>query len=79
MRKLAKDKAIRIAEYAHYVQRHANYEQALFQAIANYEGVAAQDRLINNARWAAKEAIAAANRLGLDSKFIQSDILQRAE
>lgn len=79
MRKLPTDKAIRISEYAHYVQRHANYEQALFQAIANYEGVETQDRLINNARWAAKEAIAAAGRLGLDSKFIQSDILQRAE
>lgn len=77
MPKLNKEKSIKIAEYAHYVQRHAHYEQALSQAIMHHAPIETRDRLIINAKWAAKEALAAAGRIGLENTFIQTDIIQR--
>ena len=78
MRKLSKDKAMLIAEYANYVQRHAQYEQALMQAISNKAPEETRKRLIIGATWAAKEAMFAAGHLGLSRDYIQGDILQRA-
>lgn len=79
MPKLSKEKALMIADYVHYVQRHAHSEQALMQAISNKAPDETRKQIIENAQWAAKEAIHAAARIGLDRDFIQSDILQRAK
>lgn len=79
MAKLRKDQVLWVAEYAHFVQRHAHIEQALRQAAFQKASEETRIELIEQAKWFASEAVRAANRIGLPKSFIQSDILQRAD
>ena len=78
MRKLSKEKSQPIAEYAYYIQRAAEYETALYEAIRAKNDYA-REHAINGAKWAAKNAITAANVIGLDSFYIPQMILNRAK
>lgn len=78
MAKLSKEKSRPIAEYAYYIQRAAEYETALYEAIRAKNDYA-REHAISGAKWAAKEAITAANIIGLDSFYIPQMILNRAK
>lgn len=78
MAKLSKEKSRPIAEYAYYIQRAAEYEAALYEAI-RAKNEYARKHCITNAKWAAKEAISAANRIGLHEDYVPDFVLNRAQ
>lgn len=73
-----KEKAMMIADYAHYIQRHAEYETALLYSIRDKNRLARGQAIIK-ARWAATEAVRAAKRLGIYPDYVQSSVLDRAQ
>ena len=74
---LDKTKSKLVAEYAYYVGRNSEYEQALMRASLDKNSQALKDCLLK-AEWAAKKAITAARCLGLSPEYIPSIIKERA-
>lgn len=74
---LDKTKSSLVAEYAYYVGRHAEYEQAVMRASLDKNSQALKDCLLK-AEWAAKSAMTAARCLGLADDFIATAVKQRA-
>ena len=72
-----KERLQAIAEFGHYMQRHAEYETALLYAIRDQKDDA-RNQAILKAQWAAKEVIFAAKRLGMFPDYVQSNVLDRA-